>query len=174
MSNRKRAIIRVGMACAVIGSAGMFSCASPVASSSDAETKMAEQQHADLRALLLSDRAVTPDDLANLADHPDCYSRLRVSPMSEADFASIPDADRRDDLLRTELELTNRVRQLARETRDEAILAAESGDHERFDRYVWAIQVLADANLDEESLMVYRIMGIAILRLVPEDTDLDR
>lgn len=174
MKIRKRAFILGGMVCAVIGSAGLFSCTSPLTESHTAESKVAERQHADLRALLLSDRAVTPDHLVNLAEQPDAHALLRLSTMSEAEFASIPDASRRDELLNNELELTNRVRQLARDTRDAAVLSAESGDRERFDRYVSALEVLADANSGEASLAVHRMVAVAVQRLIPEGTEFDR
>lgn len=174
MKSHKRAFILSGMACAVIGSAGLFSCASPLAESQTAETKAAQQQHADLRALLLDDLAVTPDDLVNLSEQPDAHALLRISTMSEAEFASIPDAGRRDELLNSELVLTNRVRQLARDTRDAASLAAESGDRERFDRLVSALEVLADANSGEDSLALHRMVAVAVKRLIPEDAEFDR
>lgn len=174
MINRKRAFILSGMVAAVTGSAGLFSCASPLAKSPDADTKVAEQSHADLRALLLSDRGVTPDDLVDLTEQPDAHALLRISTMSEAEFASIPDAGRRDELLNNELELTNRVRQLARDTRDAAVLAAESGDRERFDRLVSALEVLADANSGEDSLALHRMVAVAVQRLIPEDAEFDR
>lgn len=174
MKIRKRAFILSGMACAVIGSAGLFSCASPLAESQNAETKAAEQQYADLRVLLLSGHVFTPDDLVNLSEQPDAHALLRLSTMSEAEYASIPDADRRDELLNNELELTKRVRQLARDTRDAAVLAAESGDSERFDRLVSALEVLADANSGEDSLALHRMVAVAVQRLIPEDAEFDR
>lgn len=134
----------------------------------------AEEKHADkstsvptyetfnLRDFIVHEHDDNPTGWRDMVSRRLSPHALRVSPMSEEEFADIASLQHRNDILEQEIIYSRALRAIARSMYDEAEAALASNDITRAQAIYDTLVAIANANSGSDSADIYRLIAEAI------------